>query len=164
MTAGGNGHPSPAPPPERTMKLKQLSVFLENKPGALSAPCRVLAQAGINLLTLCLADTHQFGILRLIVRDWEQARRLLEDAGWTVKLTEVVVVAVPDQPGGLANLLEVFERTGINVEYMYAFTLRTDHRGLLVFRFQDPDAALAALQTAQVHVVDAEDLFRRLEA
>jgi len=146
------------------MKLKQLSVFLENKPGALSAPCRRLAQAGINLLTLCLADTREFGILRLVVRDWEKARQTLEAGGWAVRLTDIVAVEVPDQPGGLADLLEVFERAGINVEYMYAFSVKAEDRGLLVFRFDDPDAALAALREAKVSVVDEVELFRRLEA
>ena len=146
------------------MKLKQLSVFLENKPGALSAPCRRLAQAGINLLTLCLADTREFGILRLVVRDWEKARQMLEAGGWAVRLTDIVAVEVPDQPGGLAGLLEVFERAGINVEYMYAFSVKAENRGLLVFRFDDPDAALAALREAKVSVVDEVELFRRLEA
>ena len=146
------------------MKLKQLSVFLENKPGALSAPCRRLAQAGINLLTLCLADTREFGILRLVVRDWEKARQTLEAGGWAVRLTDIVAVEVPDQPGGLADLLEVFERAGINVEYMYAFSVKAEDRGLLVFRFDDPEAAVAALREAKVSVVDEVELFRRLEA
>lgn len=146
------------------MKLKQLSVFLENKPGALSAPCRRLAQAGVNLLTLCLADTREFGILRLIVRDWAKARQILEAGGWAVRLTEVVAVEVPDQPGGLADLLEVFERAAINVEYMYAFSVKAADRGLLIFRFDQPDTALAALREAKVSVVDEVELFRRLEA
>lgn len=146
------------------MKLKQLSVFLENKPGALSAPCRHLAQAGVNLLTLCLADTREFGILRLVVRDWQQARETLEAGGWAVRLSEVVAVEVPDRPGGLADLLEVFERARLNVEYMYAFSVRAEDCGLLVFRFDDPDAALTALREAKVNVVDEVELFRRLDA
>ena len=146
------------------MKLKQLSVFLENKPGALSAPCRLLAKAKLNIQTFSLADTREFGILRLVVRDWEKARQTLEAGGWAVRLTDVVAVEVPDRPGGLADLLEVFERTGINVEYMYAFSVKAEDRGLLVFRFDDPDAALAALREAKVSVVNEVELFRRLEA
>lgn len=146
------------------MKLQQLSVFLENKPGALIGPCRLLARAGINLLTLSLADTQQFGILRLVVRDWEHAKRLLEEAGCAVKVTEVVAIEVPDQPGGLAALLEVLEPAGINVEYMYAFTLRQSDHGLLVFRFDRPDAAIEALQHAAVNVVDPIALFKRFDA
>src|SRR5512135_2638248 len=104
------------------MTIKQLSIFLENKPGALSAPCRLLADAGINILTFALADTQQFGILRLLVAEWEKARELLEKSGYVVKLTEVVAIEVPDVPGGLAALLEIVERARVNVEYVYAFT------------------------------------------
>lgn len=146
------------------MKLNQLSVFLENRPGALSAPCRALARAGINLLTLSIADTQQFGILRLIVRDWVRARAILEAGGCVVKVTEVLAVEVPDRPGGLADLLEVFERAQLNLEYMYAFSVKQADRGLLVFRFADPDAAVAALRAAQVVVVNEVELFRRLDA
>ena len=145
------------------MKLKQLSVFLENRPGALSGACRGLADAGINLITLCLADTQQFGILRLMVRDWSKAKEILQARGAVVKVTEVLAVEVPDRPGGLADLLEVFERAGINVDYMYAFTVKQEDLGLLVFRFDDPDRAVAALQAARVNVVDEVELFRRFE-
>ncbi len=146
------------------MKLKQLSLFLQNEPGALTAPCRLLAHAGVNLITLSLADTQQFGILRLIVRDWEAAQRLLEQNGYLAKLTDVVAVEVEDKPGGLVNILTVLEQGGINVEYVYAFTLKHGNRGVLVFRFTDPDAAIRQLQSAQVRVLDAEELARRLEA
>jgi hypothetical protein len=144
------------------MKLNQLSLFLENRPGALSAPCRVLAEAGINLITLSLADTREFGILRVIVRDWRRAKQTLEERGCVVNVSEVVAVEVPDRPGGLADLLEVFERGSINLEYMYAFAQKQEDRGLLVFRFSDPDAAVKALAKAQVHVVDEVELFERL--
>jgi hypothetical protein len=145
------------------MKLNQLSVFLENRPGALTAPCRVLADAGINLITLSLADTREFGILRVIVRDWKQAKQTLEEKGSVVKVTEVVAVEVPDRPGGLAELLEVFDRAAINLEYMYAFTVKQGDLSLLVFRFTDPDAAVRALREADVRVVDEVELFRRME-
>jgi hypothetical protein len=146
------------------MKLKQLSIFLENRPGALSAPCRALAAAGVNLITLSLADSQQFGILRVVVRDWAGAQQILEASGCVVKVTEVVAVEVADRPGGLAELLEVFEHARLNVEYMYAFTLKQGDRGLLVFRFDDPDAAVEALRRAKVVVVDEVELFRRLGA
>jgi hypothetical protein len=145
------------------MKLKQLSIFLENRPGALSAACRVLAEAGISLITLSLADTEQFGILRVMVREREKARRLLAEKGCVVKETEVLAVEVPDQPGGLADLLDVFERAGLNVEYMYAFAVKQENRGLLLFRFDNPDAAVDALRQARVTVVDEVELFRRFE-
>ena len=146
------------------MKLKQLSVFLENKPGALSAPCRLLARANINIQTFSLADTREFGILRLIVEDSDKARRLLQRNGFAVKLTEVIVLEVPDQPGGLAGVLDALEGTNINVEYAYAFTSRHKGCGLLVFRFSDPDSALQVLKARKITAVDSVELNKRLKA
>jgi hypothetical protein len=140
------------------MKLNQLSLFLENRPGRLIEPTRLLAAEGINVMTLCLADTAEFGILRLIVQDPERAARVLDDGGWAVTVTEVVAVEVQDQPGGLAEVLEVFEQAGLNVEYVYAFTLRREDRAILVFRFQEPDQAISALEASGHKVVDAERL------
>ena len=144
------------------MKLNQLSVFLENQPGALSAPCRLLAQAGINIQTFALADTQQFGILRLMVHDWARAKQLLEAQGYVVKITEVIALEVPDKPGGLAELLEILERAKVNVEYMYAFTVKQAGLGLLAFRFNDPDAGLRALQENKINVLDTSGLVKRL--
>ncbi|WP_295447923.1 amino acid-binding protein [uncultured Thiodictyon sp.] len=141
------------------MKLQQLSLFLENRPGRLGAPLEAIAAAGINLMTLSLADTAQFGILRLIVREWEQARQVLEDAGWVVNLTEVVAVDLLDRPGGLAQALKVLESAGLNIEYLYAFSLRRGDKAILIFRFDDPDQAITVLKAAGLHVVDAEELF-----
>lgn len=146
------------------MKLKQLSIFLENKPGSIVTPCKILSQAGINLLTLSLADTQQFGILRIIVRNWEQAKALLEKNGCVVKVTDVLAVEVADRPGGLAEILDAVGQAGVNVEYMYAFTLKQGDRGLLVFRFNDLDAAIRVLQTAKITVIEPVDVFRRLES
>ncbi len=145
------------------MKLNQLSVFLENKPGRLSHPCKALADAGINLLTLSLADTQQFGILRLIVRDWQKAKRALEKAGCVVKVTEVVAIEVADRPGGLEDVLKVIEQSGINIEYMYAFTFRSEDKAVLVFRFDEPDQAIKTLQAKGISVVDGVELFGRVE-
>jgi len=141
------------------MKLKQLSVFLENKPGRLSVPCRALAQAGINMLTLSLADTQQFGILRIIVREWEKAKEVLERAGCVVNVSEVVAVEVADRPGGLARILEVVEQAGLNLDYMYAFTFRRGDKAVLVFRFEQPDAAIKALQKAGINLVADVELY-----
>ncbi|MGD0500933.1 MAG: ACT domain-containing protein [Bryobacteraceae bacterium] len=135
------------------MKIHQLSLFLENKPGQMTGPCRVLARAGIDIRTLTLADTERFGILRLIVSDWRQARALLEEAGYAVNVTEVVAVEVGDRPGGLAGLLETLDGAGINVEYMYAFTFGRQDRAVLIFRFDQPDAAIERLQNAGVPVL-----------
>ena len=145
------------------MKIKQLSVFLENKPGRLSVPCQTLAKAGINILTLSLADTEQFGILRLIVRDWQRARQVLEDAGCVVNVTEVLASEVEDKPGGLARILETIEQAGVNLEYMYAFTFRSEDKAVLVFRFEDPDAAIKLLKSKGFNLVDSVELYNRVE-
>ena len=146
------------------MKIKQLSVFLENKPGALSAPCRLLAKSGINIQTCSLADTREFGILRLIVEDTDKARRLLQRNGFAVKVTDVVALEVKDEPGGLAAILDALEGTGINVEYAYSLTGRTKSgHALLLFRFSDPNTALEVLKEHKINTVGSEELSRRLK-
>jgi hypothetical protein len=140
------------------MKLTQLSVFLENKPGQISLPCKALAQAGINILTLSLSDTQQFGILRLIVRDWRKAKAALEQAGCVVNITEVIALEVEDRPGGLAELLQLIERGAVNIEYMYAFTFGRNKKAVMVFRFDDPDKALELLRLNNVNVLGSVDL------
>lgn len=145
------------------MKIHQLSLFLENKPGHLKNACKALAGAGINILTLSLADTQQFGILRLIVKDWAKAKAVLEKAGCVVNVTEVVATEVADRPGGLAAVLEVIDSRGLNIEYMYAFTFRREDRAVLVFRFDDPDAAIKALGENGINVIGPSELFRRAE-
>ncbi len=145
------------------MKLKQLSVFLENKPGRLRELCALLAENGINIVTLSLADTEQFGILRLIVKEHDQARALLEEKGFVAKLTDVVAVEVNDQPGGLSEVLKIEEESGISVEYMYAFTIKSGENAVLLFRFDDMDKAVAALQKANLGILSSADLHQRAE-
>lgn len=141
------------------MKINQLSLFLENKPGHLKSACKALADAGINILTLSLADTQQFGILRLIVHDWQKAKSVLEGAGGVVNVTEVVATEVSDRPGGLAEVLDIIDAGELNIEYMYAFTFRRDDQAVLVFRFDDADAAVKTLQEAGVKVIGSKELF-----
>ena len=143
------------------MKIQQLSVFLENKPGQLRTACDVLAKAGINMVTLSLADTAQFGILRLIVQDWQKAKTVLQEAGCMVKTTEVLAIEVADRPGGLSRILEIVERAGLNIEYMYAFAEKRGDRAMLVFRFTDPDAAVKVLQESGINPVGTVELFSR---
>jgi hypothetical protein len=140
------------------MKIQQLSLFSENKPGHLIAPCRLLAREGIDIRALSLADTQRFGILRMIVSDWQKAKSLLEAAGSVVKVTEVLAVEVPDRPGGLGDVLELFEGSGINIEYMYAFPFLRGEKAVLVFRFDQPDAAIETLQEAGISVLDSGTL------
>ena len=141
------------------MKIHQLSLFLENKPGRLVEPCRLLSVAGINIRTLSVADTQQFGILRLIVSDWRRAAAILKDAGRVVNVTEVLAVEVPDRPGGLAFVLEQFENSSINIEYMYAFTFGREDKAVLIFRFDKPDEAIGLLQAAGINVVDSVKVY-----
>jgi len=146
------------------MKVKQLSLFLENKPGSLSGPVKLLAKAKLNILTLSIADTQQFGILRLVIRDWERAKQVLEKEGFVVKVSDMVAIEVADEPGGLADILATLEKARVNLEYMYGFTLRKEGKGVLAFRFDDPDRAIAALQKKGINPVRSVDLFKRLES
>jgi len=140
------------------MKITQLSIFVENKPGRLIAPCRALAEAGINVRALSLADTQRYGILRMIVSDPQAAQKVLEQAGFMVKATEVVAVEVPDRPGGLAQILAALEDTSINIEYMYAFPFGRGENAVLIFRFDNPDAAIKQLQAAGVSMIMRKEL------
>ena len=132
---------------------------MENKPGSLRAPCEALAAAGIDLLTMSLADTSSFGILRFIVRDPERARQVLESAGMVARVSEVVTVEVENKPGGLAKVLAAIDAAGLGVEYMYDFGAASrGGKAAIIFRFEDPDAALAVLQAAGVRVMSSEEL------
>jgi hypothetical protein len=142
------------------MKIRQLSLFLENRSGQLRFPCKVLGDAGVDVLTLALADTQQFGILRLVVRDFEKGKRVLEQAGVVVNVTELLAVDVPDRPGGLAEVLAGFEQAGLGIEYMYPFA-----RGplaTLLFRVEDPDRAEKLLAAQGVKLVSSAELFSRI--
>ncbi len=141
------------------MKLHQLSLFLENRPGQLRVPFKVLGDAGIDVLTMSLADTQQFGILRIVVKDWERAKQALEKAGSVVNVTEVLAVDVPDRPGGLAAVLEAFDKLSLSIEYMYPFARGT--AATLLFRVEDPDKAEKILATHGVRLVPAAELLAR---
>ncbi len=144
------------------MKLQQLSLFLENRPGQLREPCEALAAAGIDLLTMSLADTSNFGILRFIVRDPDAAKKVLEEAGMIVRMTEVVPVEVDNQPGGLARALAAIEDAGLGVEYMYDFGAASrGGKAAIIFRFENPDLALAALSAAGIRVLAMEELLAK---
>lgn len=145
------------------MKINQLSLFVENRPGALRRPCKILADAGIDLLSLTVADTEEFGILRLIVSDWQRAQQVLTAAGVMMKTTEVVAIQVPQKPGGLLVVLDAIDAAGQTIEYMYAFAgmcrgTQANGQAILVFRFAQPDAAIAALATAGIPAIAPADL------
>ena len=131
------------------MQIRQISIFLENKPGQLSTICRALADADINIATLSLADTADFGIVRMIVDDHEKAKTVLAKAGFAVNVCEVVAVCVPDRPGGMAEVMAAFDKGGVNIEYSYAFSFHKAEKAVLVFRFTDNVQAEKALAAAR---------------
>lgn len=141
------------------MHVEQLSVFLENKSGRLAEVTTVLADAGINIRALSLAETSDFGILRLIVSDNEKAKSSLKKNGFTVAGTEVVAVEVPDRPGGLAWILNTIGDAGINVEYMYAFVQRSGENAIVIFRFDEAGKARDVLEKAGIRVLSGTDLY-----
>ncbi len=140
------------------MKITQLSVFAENKPGRVVAPCRKLADAGIEIRALSLAETARFGVLRMIVDDPVRAAKLLEDAGHVIKATDVLAVEVSGGSKGLAPTLAAIETLGLNAEYMYAFPFNQGDRAVLIFQFEDLDSAIARMQAAGVRMVARKDL------
>ena len=143
------------------MSMKQISVFVENKPGALYALTAVLAQGQIDMRALSLAETKDFGIVRLIVDDLYKATTLLKDAGYVHSLTPVVGVAIPDVPGGLNRVLQVLTDARVNVEYMYAFLGGKDvDHAYMIFRVADDKAAETALASRGIQVLDQEQVER----
>jgi hypothetical protein len=142
------------------MKAEQISVFIENKSGRLAEVTRILGEAQINIRALSLADTSDFGILRLIVNDRERAKIVLKENGFTVAKTEVVAVEVPDRPGGLFQILRQLEIMSINVEYMYAFVERLSENAVIIFRFDETDKAIKTLLDNGFNVLEGEQLYR----
>ena len=141
------------------MKVEQISIFLENKPGGLEEVTRILKDAQINIRTLSLADTTDFGILRLIVNNVDMANRVLKEHGFRFSKTTVVAVEVPDRPGGLHSILEVLSKNGINVEYLYAFVERSGENAVIIFRFDTPDKAIEVLQKNGLTVLPGAKLY-----
>ena len=142
------------------MKVNQISIFLENKPGGLEFVTRVLRDADINIRALSLADTSDFGILRLIVNDTDKAERALQDEGFTVRRTSVVAVEIPDRPGGLHSIMEAISGRDVNVEYTYAFVERSGENAIIIFRFDKTDEAIAVLTEKGFTVLPGEKLYR----
>jgi hypothetical protein len=142
------------------MQVEQISIFIENKSGRLAEVTRVLGSQGVNIRALSLADTSDFGILRLIVDKTDQAKATLKEHGFTVSKTEVVAVEVPDQPGGLAGILKVLDDARVNVEYMYAFVERCGGNAVIIFRFDDAVQAIKVLQSNGIAVLEGERVYR----
>ncbi|ACV68426.1 ACT domain-containing protein [Desulfohalobium retbaense] len=141
------------------MKVEQISIFLENRAGRLADVTRVLSESGVNIRALSLADTSDFGILRLIVTDHEKAKAALKEKGFTVGRTNVVAVEVDDQPGGLHKILDLLTSNSINVEYMYAFVQQSGKNAVLIFRFDRTDQAIDVLQEHGVRIIPGSELY-----
>jgi len=141
------------------MKVDQLSIFLENRAGRLAEVTRLLSEANVNIRALSLADTSDFGILRLIVSDFETAKTKLKDNGFTVGRTTVVAVKVSDDPGGLHNILTMLQDAGINVEYMYAFVQQSGDSAVLILRFDRTEQGIELLQKNNIETIPGDKLY-----
>lgn len=141
------------------MKAEQISIFLENKAGRLAEVTQALHEAGVNIRALSLADTSDFGILRLIVCDHERAKSVLKEKGFTLGRTHVVAVEVEDKPGGLNNILQLVSKHNINIEYMYAFVQKDTPNATLIFRFDKIDEAIDVLTANNIRIIPGEQLY-----
>ncbi len=141
------------------MKVEQISIFIENKFGRLAEVTRVLGESGVNIRALSLADTSDFGILRLIVNKTDQAKAVLKEKGFTVNKTDVVAVEVPDRPMGLCGILQILDQGKVNVEYMYALVERCGENAVIIFRFDNTEEAIEVLTNGGVHVLQGERVY-----
>lgn len=141
------------------MIINQISVFVENKRGRLTEITKVLEKNSIDIRALSIADTKDFGILRLIVGNSDKAVEVLKADGFTVSLTKVIAIGVDDKPGGLAKAMEILYNNSINVEYMYAFISRTEDKAYVILRVEDNEKALKILDENNIDIVSNKDLF-----
>lgn len=140
------------------MKVKQLEIFLKNSPGRLADISHTLAENAINIRALSIADTADCGVLRLVVNDTTKAQQVLSENGFSVVLTDVLAVEVPDKPGALDCILQLARSAGLNVDYMYAFSKKTGGSGMLLFRFDNQDAAIAVFQQAGCRLLSDDEI------
>lgn len=142
------------------MKVKQISVFLENKSGRLAEVTGILGEENINIRALSIADTTDFGILRIIVSNPELAYKSLKKAGFMVSETDVLAVEVPDEPGGLANILKILGKESINIEYLYAFLEKASSDALVLFRVENCDKAIEVLGKNDIKVLGGDKIYK----
>jgi hypothetical protein len=142
------------------MKVSQITVFLENKKGRLADVTEALARRGVNIRAASIADTIDYGLLRLIVSDPVQARQALAEAGFSASETEVLAVEVEDRPGGLASIIRCLADAGINIEYLYAFVGKSGEKAIVVLRSEDTDRAREVLQKNNVTLLTGEEVHR----
>jgi len=141
------------------MKLKQISIFLENRKGRLWKALNILSNAEINIRALSIADTSEFGILRMIIPEPELARKILEEANFVVKVNDVIAVSVSDEPGGLERILAALNKSDINVEYLYAFVEKKGENAIVVIRTEDIDAGIDALENSGITVLSSKEVY-----
>ncbi len=141
------------------MLVKQISVFLENKEGRVAQVTQILSDSNINIRALSIADTTEFGILRLIVDKPEKAEGALKEEGFTVSITEVIAISIEDEPGGLAKALELLHENKISVEYIYAFISKTSHRANVILRVESCERAIESLETGGFLVLTANEVY-----
>ncbi|MBQ7206786.1 MAG: hypothetical protein IJS01_03205 [Lentisphaeria bacterium] len=139
--------------------VKQLSLFVENTPGSISKVCRVLKENDLSISTLSLADTSEFGILRLLIKESDAAAKALTAAGFVVKSADVLALTVPNRAGGLSEIFDILDKHDLSVEYMYAFTAGNSEKAVIVFRFEDPALALEKISGEKVELIGPEELF-----
>lgn len=142
------------------MLVKQLSVFIENKPGRLAPIIETLGKNDIDISALSLADTSEYGIIRIIVNNPDKAKEVLKELGVVVKITEVLTVAMDDTPGGLSKILDIFVKNDVNVDYMYAFVGTVTNKALMVVKVSDPALAASVLDKSGISTADAKDIYR----
>lgn len=140
------------------MSVKQISVFLENKKGRLADVTRILAAESVNIRALSLADTADFGVLRIIVNDAERCLAVLKKASFVAQVTDVVAIEVEDRPGGLARILEMLDAAGVNVEYMYAYVEKSKDNAVVICRIDDRERAAAVLRDGGIATLDSAAL------
>ncbi len=139
------------------MFVEQISIFVENKEGRLAEVTAILGNANINIRALSLADTTDFGVLRLIVNDNEKAEQVLKKEGFTVGITKVLAVEIKDEPGGLNSVLDPLCDNEVNVEYMYAFANPKCKNSIMIFRFDDYDKALKILEKQNIKIITSQE-------
>ncbi|MCK4778258.1 MAG: ACT domain-containing protein [Actinomycetia bacterium] len=141
------------------MKVKQISVFLENKAGRLWEACKILGDNDINIRALSVAETADFGIVRLIVQNPDKAFEVLKNNGYSVSKTDVIAVEVPDTPGGLGEVLKPLNENGINVEYLYCFVDKDRNAAIDIMRIDDLDKAIDTLKSAGIKIIPEKELY-----
>ena len=141
------------------MLVNQISVFLENKSGRLAEVTNTLGASGIDISALSIADTTDFGILRLIVNQPEKARKVLEENGFTVSCTSVIAIAVKDEPGGLAKALDILNKESIGIEYMYAFVGKCSEEAMVILRTEEPERAIKVLTDNGIKVLSSNAVY-----